>query len=893
MNTYFEVGADMGQETIDDLLKRLDDILLREDRENDIIDSERAQEGPRITAAKHAEYQMRRQEAIDKANRAAKDCLLKVDELCKKIRAIQPALSELGTENLNLRGRIPRFVALGKFHVLYQNLDFHVPKTFRFPFQKSMYIADDNQAELLHKVLLRLMYALPPNKQEYYVFDPIGMGKSIWIFNQLFNKKKLFPSCKILTTSAELKAALQDMSTYMASLYADFFSIENDCPDWASCNRRFISQGNVHKMLPYRVFIFMDVPEGMDPDCFSMFRRMVMHGAECGFLVLFSFDETILQGEDSKMRAQELQLRALIDRSVPLHAVLERQIDGVSTYERLKIESVGEKFPDKAKLRELLDTLAEESERDDDSLCSFDHILPGSALYSRSSLRSLNVPCGYVAAGGNELALDIGDRTPHYLIGGTTGSGKSNLLHNIIVSALWHYDPAELQLYLLDFKEGVEFSRYASPALAGIALVAVEADTEYGISVLRHLEAEKGRRYARFKEAGCKDIRAYREMHPEDAMPRLLVIVDEFQVLFESNEREQTIASMTTLAKQGRACGIHMILATQTLKGVDFGSLGTQFGGRIALNCPAEDSKMILGGIGGNNEAAADLEIPYAIVNTSQGNVARNVKFAVPEAKTENIATRIIELRRAGDNRGFSQTPRVFEGQKFPSLPPPEFFKQERGIILSLGETLSYDAERLKLALRPVPEANLLLCGHDPRMKADFLNLIILSGLNCGECSRIVYIGEDPLPGQFASNPKINTYNSARSFVETEKDNYFRGKRLVIFDGVNLAREVGFPPTAYGSKDANHISFKEFWEDANKNSTHIIAFYDSMNRIKNCGLPLADFQYRIGYDVSMDEYNYLLGNTGRVLYGNRSQRAFLADNQTIKAWFRPYAQVRR
>lgn len=877
----------MGQETIEGLLKRLDEIIVRRERDYRRIDGEYKREDGTVLSKEYDEYQQRKSALTQRVDMESIDCQKKLDELCRKVRGRQPALVDLEAGTLNRNGRFPHWIALGKYHIRYDNLDFFVPKTFRFPFEKPMYIADDSQSELLHKVMLRLMYSLPVNKQEYYVFDPIGMGRSVWIFNQLFSDRKLFPQGKVMTTSVELKAALQDVSDYMGSLYSDFFSIGNDCPNWASCNQRFHSQGSDEKMLPYKVFIFMDVPEEMDADCFSMFRKLMLHSAECGFLVLFSFNGTLLEGEDSKMRAQELQLRQLVDGSLPLHAVLNREIKDL-TYDRLRIDSIGEKFPNRQKLRELLDAFQEEAGKDDDAFRSFDRILPREALFRGSSAKKLSIPCGYAVAGGYELSIEIGDRTPHYLIGGTTGSGKSNLLHNIIVSALWHYSPDELSLYLLDFKEGVEFGRYASPALPGIALVAVEADTEYGISVLRHLDHEKNNRYAKFKKSGCKDIRAYRELHPEDPMPRILLIIDEFQILFESSQREQTIASMTTLAKQGRACGIHMVLATQTLKGVDFGSLGTQFSGRIALNCPAEDSKLFLGGITSSNEAAAELEIPYAILNTAQGNPSKNVKFAVPEAKSESIAARMSELCQESDRRGYSARTRIFEGQKFPDFPPDEAFRRDDGFVLTLGEILSYDSEPLTLSLRALPENNLLLCGHDRQMKSDFLNVILRSALGCQSCEGIVYIGEDGLPEAFVGDERIVTYANAKEFVDAKKGSFFDRKRIVILDNENLARTVGFPPSAYAPKNDYVTSFKTFWEDANRNSTHIMAFYDGTNRIKACGIPIADFQYRIGYDVNMEEYNYLLGNNGRIMKTQIGQRAFFADNQTITAWFRPY-----
>lgn len=879
----------MDQETIEGLLKCLDEAIVKREKNYEIIDSRYKNENGHVLGSEYDEYKERKDKIEERFRTSVIDYQQKLDNFCKKVRKKQPALIDLREEYINKNWRFPRRIALGKYHVQYENLNFFVPKMFEFPFKKPMYIYDESQMELLHKVLIRLMYALPSDKQEYYVFDPMGLGKSVWNFNRLFSNEKLFPQKKIMTTAIELKKALKDVMEYMQALYAGTFDLQTNCEDWDSYNRWLYSQKKTKKMLPYKVFLFLNVPDGMDAECFEMFRKLLMHSEKCGFLVLFSFNEILLEAEDSKMKAQELLLKQCVEDSLPLHGVPDKTISDLS-FEKLNITSVGEKFPDDRLLDTLLRDFDEVIKNNSSSMFSFDDMLGQEYLFSKKSAKGLTIPCGYTTSGGAEVLIDVGDRYPHYLIGGTTGSGKSNLLHNIIVSACWNYDPEELRVYLLDFKEGVEFSRYSEPVLRHAELVATEADTEYGISVLNHLTSEKTKRYSAFKKCNCKDITAYKEKNPTEVMPRILVIVDEFQVLFESADKDRTIETLTTLAKQGRACGIHLILATQSLKGIDFGNLAPQFSGRIALKCSPEDSKLLLGGITSNNEEASELEIPYAILNTSQGSKAGNIKYAVPEAKTDIIGTKIDEINAESDRQRIYTKTKIFEGQTFPDVPDENSFEHQSGVVLTLGEVMSYDAERLDLELVSNPENNVLLCGHDEQMKKDFLYELLLSAFGCTDCDEFVYVGES-IPDCYVSvagDSKFVHYANITAFIDANKENYFSKRRIVILDNLNLTKEIGFPPASYGTVCEYAKSFKAYWDDANKNGSHFIAIYDGLNRVKVSGVPLMDFRYRVGYSLNSDEKNQLLGNTSFVSKMPEKRRAFLADNLVVEAWFRSY-----
>lgn len=877
------------QETIDGLLESLDNAIEKRDKSFERIDNQYKRENGHVLSSQYDEYQCRKEYVIARFNSDALDYQNKLNNLCNKVRKKQPVLIELDNSKINTKWRFPRRIALGKLRVRYENLNFYVPQMFKFPFEKPMYICGDEQVVQIHKILLRLLYALPINKQEYYVFDPDGLGKILWNFNSLFSNEKLFPQKKIMSNSRELKEALKDVMQYIESLYSSAFNLETECYDWDTYNRRVYSQKNIRKMLPYKVFIFTNVPNGMDSECFDMFKKILLHSKECGFLILFSFNELLLQAEDSKIKSMELELKKCIDNSIPLHAVINRKMSE-KTFSRLSVTSVGEKFPDDVTLMRMLSEINHEITNNSSSMFSFDELLDQKNIFTDNSATGLDIPIGYTSSGSGKVELNIGDRIPHYLIGGTTGSGKSNFLHNLIMNACWKYSPEELRVYLLDFKEGVEFSRYADPVLPHAELVATEADTEYGITVLRHLVKEQDRRFSIFKQIkNCNDIKTYRQMEKVERMPRILVVIDEFQVLFANSHKDKTIETLAMIAKQGRACGIHLVLATQSLKGIDFGNLAPQFGGRVALKCSQEDSKILLGGITSNNEEASELEIPYAIMNVSQGSKSGNIKFAVPEAKGEEITRKIDDIKGECARERIVTNTKIFEGQKFPEYPKCEMFKSNDTLVLTLGRIMDYDGELFKISLKNSMENNILICGRDDEMKKNFIKAIYISAVQSNECDELIYVGDNSI--SFEENIgkcKFVSYIDIKDFIDNYKDNYFDTKKILIIDNCNLTKEIGFPPPQFGTPNQLGVSFKTFWDQANKSGSHIIAFYDGANRIKSSGLPIADFCHRIGFALNTNERNYFLENTMISSSKTEKKRAFYANNLELEAWFRPF-----
>ena len=194
---------------------------------------------------------------------------------------------------------------------------------------------------------------------------------------------------------------------------------------------------------------------------------------------------------------------------------------------------------------------------------------------------------------GDVIGVKVTDY-PHMLVGGTTGSGKSIFIHNIIMSLIMTTTPEELRLLLIDPKQ-VEMGKYKEIPHLLCPMVSDYAESKVA---MERLVGEMERRYAMLVDAGVSDLAQYNEYALENNLPTLPIIVciiDEYANLVDNCK---DIASpVVKIAAKSRACGIHMIIATQrpsvnVITGVIKGNLGT----RVALKvASAVDSQVILG----------------------------------------------------------------------------------------------------------------------------------------------------------------------------------------------------------------------------------------------------------------------------------------------------------
>ncbi|MEZ5245556.1 MAG: FtsK/SpoIIIE domain-containing protein [Acidimicrobiales bacterium] len=193
----------------------------------------------------------------------------------------------------------------------------------------------------------------------------------------------------------------------------------------------------------------------------------------------------------------------------------------------------------------------------------------------------LAAPIG--ADGDGTVVLDFVADGPHLLVGGTTGSGKSELLRSMVAGVAATADPDHVAMVLVDYKGGAAFDCCADlPHVAGLV---TDLDAELAARAMRCLEAELRYRERRLRAVGADDMDSFRaataSIDDIEPLPRLLVVVDEFASLVA--DLPDFVEALVGVAQRGRSLGVHLILATQRPAGVVTADIKANAGCRIAL----------------------------------------------------------------------------------------------------------------------------------------------------------------------------------------------------------------------------------------------------------------------------------------------------------------------
>ncbi|WP_221772900.1 FtsK/SpoIIIE domain-containing protein [Listeria booriae] len=206
-----------------------------------------------------------------------------------------------------------------------------------------------------------------------------------------------------------------------------------------------------------------------------------------------------------------------------------------------------------------------------------------------------------VDAMGNNILVNLGDRTPHAILYGTTGRGKTVTIMSILYSAMAATDPSSLRIAYIDGKgnsfefmrtDNKESSNYHPNPFTFAQPADASGDIEYARALLRYMMKETRRRIELFKQRGVSDIGEFNERYPEEKLYEILLLVDEFSAITDLDDMLSsedlpflgTVDAFEYEAKMARSTGIRMLLANQTARKEKVpGRITANVGGRISL----------------------------------------------------------------------------------------------------------------------------------------------------------------------------------------------------------------------------------------------------------------------------------------------------------------------
>ena len=576
-------------------------------------------------------------------------------------------------------------------------------------------------------IAFRFMMSLPINLCKFHFVDTHSFGKKFNIINRLSEKITanaiVYDDKKLGELIKELEQTVIDLNQNQLIKYPSLEEYNKEAGILA---------------VPYRFVFIANFPHGFSKELADRFYKLIQKGnaIKAGIYIFYSIDNVVAAPHGFDI-SDYMNISTLIYPYTDGCYEMENTIFDKSFNETFNIQ-FQTKLPEN--LDTIIDAINRKAENVKQAVISLDgyieNLIQTKSYWKESARLGVKIPVGKKPV-DETVFFELGGDTPDYfaMIGGRPGFGKTVLLHNIICNGAILYSPLELNFYLIDCTNGTGFKPYDK--LPHATFVSITNQREYTVSALEHLINEMYRRAELFKSAGEKlgstieKIEEYRKQTGA-VLPRLLVIIDEFQVLLESGDKISRKAGfyLEKLIREGRKYGMNIVFCTQSYRNLDFNTDLITL--RIAFNLKEYDSVKVLGG---NNEAAATLtKKGEAIINNKNGNVRDNIKFqgAYTDKMLEyvNFCNSKLDELQNYDHQRF-----VFDGSVDSDLSANREFiamltSEAKGKPKSLQPAKAYvgvpsfiRGEHIYFKIKNNPCSNVLMIGND--MEAAMSSLML------------------------------------------------------------------------------------------------------------------------------------------------------------------------
>ncbi|GAA8067098.1 FtsK/SpoIIIE domain-containing protein [Helicobacter pylori] len=716
-----------------------------------------------------------------------KPIVSQIEDYQKSIRQIQAQFTD--APQFNEEGAYPQFLSCGLLHVRGKNganMEFLLPKVYPFP-PKSLYIEHEKDGQFLREMLMRLLSSAPLVQLEIVLVDALSLGGIFNLARRLLDKDNDFIyQQRILTESKEIEEALKHLYEYLkVNLQEKLAGFR----DFAHYNE------NAKDRLPLKA-LFLSGVDALSSDALYYLEKIMRFGSKNGVLsfVNLESEKNNKSAEDLKRYAEFFKDRTSFERLKYLNVEVINDHGIKSQHMKDFADKIKAYYEQKKQVKRELKDLQKEQD-----------------FWAESSQSKVSVPVGW-DINHNEVCFEIGGAQNHTLICGRSGSGKSNFLHVLIQNLAFYYAPNEVQLFLLDYKEGVEFNAYAKDAILEHArLVSVASSISYGITFLKWLCDEMQKRAELFKQFNVKDLSDYRK---HDEMPRLIVVIDEFQVIFSDNKSTKAVEGhLNTLLKKGRSYGVHLVLATQTMRGTDINpSFKAQIANRIALPMDAEDSSSVLG-----DDAACELVRPEGIFNNNGGHKKYHTKMSIPKAP-DDFKSFLTKIHAEFNQRNLAPIDRKIYNGETP-LKMPNTLKANE-MRLHLGKTVDYEQEDLIVEFES-NESHLLVVSQDLNARIALMKLLFQNVKSANK--ELVFCNKEKRLIRFFDAQKEYGITPVENILSV-LDTAMNPNSALVIDNLNEAKEL------HDKVGAEKL--KSFLEKAIDNEQYCVIFAHDFRQIK-------------------------------------------------------------
>lgn len=680
------------------------------------------------------------------------------------------------------------------------------------------------------------------------------------------------------------------------------------------------------------ILVLTNFPKGLNADNLAVLQSLTKIGPRAGIYTIILASTNDIDKMSDRER-DDFDLDAFIENS-NVFSFKRNEGEFLSAFgnagnEELFVSNVRFDNVAPADLQQIVNDVNSKCELKEDVIIALQEYLPETKDWWRGeSAKQIEIPFGI----GNDMHIkslkitqEAGQNTA--VVIGIPGSGKSVFLHTLICNTAVKYSPDELRMYLIDFS-GVEFKSYALGNLPHARVIAPEAEREFGLSILNELVEEGARRMALCREYNVGSIVDLKNVAPNVKVPRLLVIIDEFQKLFEVDNdsiSKEANSKIHIIIQEFRKFGINLILATQKLPASSFLPRDL-IANRIVFKSAPTDFELLISSE--NHGGMPRLRIGQCIYNSEAGAAYSNETVQGFFISRTEIDSLLAKIGKFGETFSYEQeTLKVFCSTDLPAFEQRRLSKHHVStamipylVPVYLGESIAVNDVDVNIELLKESANNLLVIGGEADVARNITFNAMRSAVSVhtdGSAKVVVINGmriDNPFQ-QKLSDFKENTsceytavsgpsdiedaLKSIIEEIERRRNDESVPQQHIYLICFDIQSVLAFDKDTTGAMPKISAAAKAM-ETIIRIGSSVGVFVvvetdtlDSLNRIGQSS-PLSMFNYRVALQMSEDMSYKIIGNAlaNKLFEFNRpfsKYRGYVRDNsRNITIKFKPY-----